>query len=171
MFEMAQLREDALREYDELEQCFLEVALSNEGKGRPREFGGTDAGDDRAALLQRDRKPFRTFVMEDSVKEFDYRQYVFARQATLLFSLGRPGEVRNRSTIAALITTPQSFSGVKCRNDCVGMFFGCVLKIKECNWTRFGPEKGLLTSHSSLESHFQQFSALKQTILRFLLRY
>lgn len=94
MFEMAQLREDALREYDELEQCYLEVALSNEGKGRPREFGGSDPGDDRAALLHRDRKPFRKFVLEDSVKEFDYRQYVFSRQATLLFALGRPGEVR-----------------------------------------------------------------------------
>jgi hypothetical protein len=30
MFQMAQLEEDALREYDELEQCYLESGFTNQ---------------------------------------------------------------------------------------------------------------------------------------------
>jgi hypothetical protein len=79
MFEMAQLQEDALREYDELEQIYLEIV--NAPNVKAKEFGGTDIGDDRAALLEGLRKPFSQFVHDGVVREFDFRQYLFSRQA------------------------------------------------------------------------------------------
>ncbi|CAM6039336.1 unnamed protein product [Sphagnum compactum] len=94
MFEMAQLQEDALREYDELEQIYLEIV--NAPNVKAKEFGGTDIGDDRAALLEGLRKPFSQFVHDGVVREFDFRQYLFSRQAQLLFSLNRPAEVAAR---------------------------------------------------------------------------
>ncbi|KAL3695593.1 hypothetical protein R1sor_009669 [Riccia sorocarpa] len=95
MFEMAHLLEDALREYDELEQIYLEIV--NAPNMKYREFGGTDPGDERAAILDASRKPFAQFQLDDAVKEFDFRQYLFARQSVLLFYLNRPAEVAARA--------------------------------------------------------------------------
>eukprot|EP00850_Spirogloea_muscicola_P014903 SM000110S18910 [mRNA] locus=s110:194292:201225:- [translate_table: standard] len=95
MFEMAQLLEDALREYDELEQCYKDLVQA--GRMGKSDFGGLDPGDDRAALLEHWRKPFSLFAPDkDKVRSFDFRQYLFARQASLLFALGRPAEVADR---------------------------------------------------------------------------
>jgi hypothetical protein len=52
---------------------------------KAKDFGGTDPGDERAAILDASRKPLIQFLLEDSVKEFDFRQYLFARQALVLF--------------------------------------------------------------------------------------
>jgi len=94
MFEMASLQEDALREYDELEQIYLEIVYAPNVKGK--EFGGTDPGDNYASLLDGTRKPFTQFVHDGVVQEFDFRQYLFSRQAQLLFGLNRPAEVAAR---------------------------------------------------------------------------
>ncbi|XWS27962.1 hypothetical protein CRYUN_Cryun25bG0025300 [Craigia yunnanensis] len=93
MFEMAHLHEDALREYDELELCYLETV--NMG-GKRREFGGLDHGDDQAALLNPGNKPLTQIVQDDSFREFEFRQYLFACQSTLLFKLNRAFEVASR---------------------------------------------------------------------------
>ncbi|XP_065862152.1 trafficking protein particle complex II-specific subunit 130 homolog [Euphorbia lathyris] len=93
MFEMANLHEDALREYDELELCYLETVNM---AGKQRDFGGTDHGDDQAALLNSGSKPLTQIVQDDSFKEFDFRQYLFACQSKLLFKLNRPFEVASR---------------------------------------------------------------------------
>ncbi|XP_058001434.1 trafficking protein particle complex II-specific subunit 130 homolog isoform X2 [Hevea brasiliensis] len=93
MFEMAHLHEDALREYDELELCYLETV--NTG-GKQREFGGLDSGDDQAALLNIGNKPLTQIVQDDSFREFEFRQYLFACQSKLLFKLNRPFEVVSR---------------------------------------------------------------------------
>lgn len=93
MFEMAHLHEDALREYDELELCYSET-VNNTGK--QREFGGMDKGDDQAALLKPGNKPLTQIVQDDSFREFEFRQYLFACQAKLLFKLNRPSEVSSR---------------------------------------------------------------------------
>ncbi|KAK6132777.1 hypothetical protein DH2020_033479 [Rehmannia glutinosa] len=74
MFEIAHLHEDALREYDELELCYLET-------GKQREFGGVEQGDDQATLLEPARKPLTQIVHDDSFREFEFRQYLFACQA------------------------------------------------------------------------------------------
>ncbi|GMP65704.1 hypothetical protein CsSME_00026390 [Camellia sinensis var. sinensis] len=77
MFEMAHLHEDSLREYDELELCYLETVMS----GKHRDFGGMDRGDDQAAVLNPGNKPLTQITQDDSFREFEFRQYLFACQA------------------------------------------------------------------------------------------
>jgi hypothetical protein len=48
-----------------------------------REFGGGDVGDERAAILDAGRKPVKMYAHEETIKQFDYRQYLFARKATV----------------------------------------------------------------------------------------
>ncbi|KAM0948506.1 putative TRAPP II complex, TRAPPC10 protein [Dioscorea sansibarensis] len=93
MFEMAHLHEDSLREYDELELCYLETVIT---PVRQRDFGGLDHGDDQAALLNPAFKPLTQIILDDSFREFDFRQYLFACQSKLLFKLSRPVEVAAR---------------------------------------------------------------------------
>ncbi|XP_051133822.1 trafficking protein particle complex II-specific subunit 130 homolog [Andrographis paniculata] len=93
MFEIAHLHEDALREYDELELCYLETVNMI---GRQRDFGGLERGDDQAMLLDTGRKALTQIVQDDSFREFEFRQYLFACQAKLLFKLNRPYEVASR---------------------------------------------------------------------------
>ncbi|TQD96605.1 hypothetical protein C1H46_017766 [Malus baccata] len=78
MFEMAHLHEDSLREYDELEICYLETVEMN---GTRKDFGGVDHGDDQAALLNSGNKSLTQIVQDDSFREFEFRQYLFACQA------------------------------------------------------------------------------------------
>ncbi|KAL9257685.1 Trafficking protein particle complex II-specific subunit 130-like protein [Drosera capensis] len=92
MFEITHLHEDSLREYDELELCYTETVNMT---GKHRDFGGTEAGDDQAALLK-PGKPLASIVQDDSFREFEFRQYLFASQAKLLFKLNRPFEVASR---------------------------------------------------------------------------
>ncbi|KAL3849615.1 hypothetical protein ACJIZ3_011497 [Penstemon smallii] len=93
MFEIAHLHEDALREYDELELCYLETVNV---AGKQRDFGGVERGDDQAILLDPEKKSLTQIVQDDSFREFEFRQYLFARQAKLLFKLNRPYEVASR---------------------------------------------------------------------------
>ncbi|KAI3769242.1 hypothetical protein L6452_00343 [Arctium lappa] len=93
MFDMAQLHEDSLREYDELELCYLET-VNNAGKHR--DFGGMEHGDDQAAIVDPDNKQLTQIVQDNSFREFEFRQYLFACQAKLLFKLHRPFEVASR---------------------------------------------------------------------------
>ncbi|KAL2247549.1 trafficking protein particle complex II-specific subunit 130 homolog [Sesamum indicum] len=93
MFEIAHLHEDALREYDELELCYLETVNV---AGKQRDFGGVDRGDDQAMLLDPGRKALTQIVQDDSFREFEFRQYLFACQAKLLFKLSRPFEAASR---------------------------------------------------------------------------
>ncbi|PKA56798.1 hypothetical protein AXF42_Ash002101 [Apostasia shenzhenica] len=92
MFEIAHLHEDALREYDELELCYLETVNTS----KQRDFGGLERGDDQAALLNPGSKPLTHAVQDDSFREFEFRQYLFAYQSKLLFNLHRPVEVAAR---------------------------------------------------------------------------
>lgn len=92
MFEMAHLFEDALCEYDELELCYLETVHTS----KQRDFGGLDHGDDQAALLSPGFKPLTQVVQDDSFREFEFRQYLFACQSKLLFKLFRAVEVASR---------------------------------------------------------------------------
>lgn len=49
--------------------------------GKQREFGGVDHGDDWAALLNPENKPLTQIVQDDSFREFEFRQYLFAYQS------------------------------------------------------------------------------------------
>ncbi|KAL6999451.1 hypothetical protein U1Q18_000613 [Sarracenia purpurea var. burkii] len=93
MFELAHLYEDSLREYDELELCYLETVNMTV---KQRDFGGMERGDEQAALLNPGNKQLTQIVQDDSFREFEFRQYLFACQAKLLFKLSRPFEVASR---------------------------------------------------------------------------
>lgn len=49
--------------------------------GKQREFGGVEHGDDQAALLNPGNKPLTEIVQDDSFREFEFRQYLFACQS------------------------------------------------------------------------------------------
>ncbi|KAK6154318.1 hypothetical protein DH2020_008566 [Rehmannia glutinosa] len=74
MFEIAHLHEDALREYDELELCYLETGAQRvcQYGWKAREFGGVEQGDDQATLLEPARKPLTQIVHDDSFREFEF---------------------------------------------------------------------------------------------------
>lgn len=61
-----------------------------------RNFGGLAAGDDALPLISTDNKPYRKLIDSNSIPIFDFRIYLFARQATMLFHLGRVVEVAKR---------------------------------------------------------------------------
>ena len=48
---------------------------------KQRRFGGQDAGDDSSAILDHNRKALSQVIEDDTFREFDFRQYIFARQA------------------------------------------------------------------------------------------
>lgn len=49
--------------------------------GKRRDFGGIDHGDDQAALLNSGNKSLTQIVQDDSFREFEFRQYLFACQS------------------------------------------------------------------------------------------
>lgn len=59
-------------------------------------FGGTAIGDDALPLLSTTNKPYRRLIQANDISVFDFRIYLFARQATMLFQLGRIAEVSRR---------------------------------------------------------------------------
>ncbi|KAG0228740.1 hypothetical protein BGW41_003351 [Actinomortierella wolfii] len=97
-FEMMNLHEEALRQYDELEASFFQIlrdnALTWHGK-----FGGMEEGDDDANLLDLSRKPYRDQILQNTITVFDFRTYLFGRQCHLLFKLHRPIEICRRAII------------------------------------------------------------------------
>jgi len=48
---------------------------------KQRDFGGLDHGDDQAALLNAGYKPLTQIVQDDSFRDFEFRQYLFACQS------------------------------------------------------------------------------------------
>jgi len=49
--------------------------------GKQRDFGGFDGEDDQAVLLKPGSKPLTQIVQDDSFREFEFRQYLFACQS------------------------------------------------------------------------------------------
>ena len=82
----------ALGIYDELELLFGQRNLES---WRPNfsSFGGNELGDDSGSLLDFTKKPYRQLLLSGKLTEFDFRQYLFSRQAHLLFILANPSHV------------------------------------------------------------------------------
>ncbi|GAA5999266.1 transport protein particle complex II subunit TRS130 [Rhodotorula paludigena] len=95
-FEAMTLYEDALIQYDELEAAFFQNLKEQGQAAWFRNFGGLAAGDDALPLISTDNKPYRKLIDSNSIPIFDFRIYLFARQATMLFHLGRVVEVARR---------------------------------------------------------------------------
>ncbi|KAJ3330124.1 hypothetical protein HDU76_006387 [Blyttiomyces sp. JEL0837] len=92
-YELMNIVDDALVQYDELEAAFFQNLLE---QGAPwfQSFGGTDSGDDRNDVLNVALKPYRDMILQNTIRIFDFRIYLFARQVQLLFKLpDGPNEV------------------------------------------------------------------------------
>ncbi|KAM0790185.1 hypothetical protein ACM66B_005503 [Microbotryomycetes sp. NB124-2] len=94
-FEAMTLVEDALVQYDELEALFFQALKERENAGL-QDIGGLALGDDASPLLSLTKKPYRRLIQSDAISVFDFRVYLFARQAALLFMLGRVEDVARR---------------------------------------------------------------------------
>lgn len=81
----------------QLEACYLE-ALAGSGALRDGDFGGNSPGDDVASLLTASwRETRRAILNYGSICQFNFRQFLFARQARLLLTLNRPIELAERA--------------------------------------------------------------------------
>lgn len=60
------------------------------------DIGGLSVGDDALPLLSTNNKPYRKLISANTISIFDFRIYLFARQAALLTKLGRIADVAKR---------------------------------------------------------------------------
>jgi trafficking protein particle complex subunit 10 len=69
--------------------------------------GGTSPGDDSANVLDLSHKDYRNLILANNISLFDFRVYLFGRQAFLLTSMGRIADIcaRARDYIATLART------------------------------------------------------------------
>jgi hypothetical protein len=73
----------------------LTIFLENNGAWFGK-VGGETPGDDALPLLCTTNKPYRALILSNSISTFDFRIYLFARQAALLSELGRISDVAKR---------------------------------------------------------------------------
>ena len=93
-FEGANLLEDALIQYEELEASFFQVL-----KDRTLWFGNfvePSLKDDSLPLLSITKKPYRDLIIANTVSVFDIRVYLLARQTNVLGQMGRLSDVTRR---------------------------------------------------------------------------
>lgn len=125
-FESMNLYGDALVQYDELEASFFQAmkgmyivvpssfssflfhshSLLTLAMTRTRtennlteftNFGGRSPGDDNLTILSTTSKPYREQIASSTIAIFDFRIYLFARQATLLLQMGKIAELAKRA--------------------------------------------------------------------------
>ncbi|CEQ40052.1 SPOSA6832_01657 [Sporobolomyces salmonicolor] len=94
------LYEENVRKADSQRQLegwhFLPFFLQKHNLAWFGNVGGLAPGDDALPLLLTDNKPYRKLIESNSISVFDFRIYLFARQAAMLFHLGRIVEVARR---------------------------------------------------------------------------
>ncbi|GAA5860671.1 hypothetical protein JCM3774_006246 [Rhodotorula dairenensis] len=116
-FEAMTLYEDALIQYDELEAAFFQHVKEHGNATWFDRFGGLAPGDDALPLLSTSCKPYRKLIDTNTISIFDFRSYLFARQAFMLFHLDRVVEVARRgayfvSTFARKLRENEATLGV-----------------------------------------------------------
>lgn len=94
-FEAVGLPSDALVIYEELEATFFQI-LKEQNLSWFGKLGATAPRDDSLPVLDVKNKPYREMLQGSAISIFDFRIYVFARQASLLGQLGRITEVAKR---------------------------------------------------------------------------
>jgi len=94
-FEAVGLPSDALVIYEELEATFFQI-LKEQNLTWFGKLGATSPNDDSLPVLDVRCKPYREMLQGSAISIFDFRIYVFARQAKLLGQLGRITEVAKR---------------------------------------------------------------------------
>ncbi|KTW30243.1 hypothetical protein T552_00720 [Pneumocystis carinii B80] len=94
-FEQMTLIEDSLAQYDELESLFHQTIKDNQLTWFEN-IGGTDLNDDSESILDTSKKPYRMFILQNTISLFDFRIYLFARQCQLLRQLGEYADILQR---------------------------------------------------------------------------
>ncbi|TPX68860.1 hypothetical protein SpCBS45565_g02844 [Spizellomyces sp. 'palustris'] len=97
-FELMNLFDEALIQYDELEASFFQT-LAEQGAPWFAKFGGTEPEDDSGDILNIKRKPYRDMIMQNTISIFDFRMYLFARQCQLLFRMGYAVDICQRAKV------------------------------------------------------------------------
>nr|KAJ3421268.1 hypothetical protein HK105_004073 [Polyrhizophydium stewartii] len=95
-YELVRFFDEALLHYDELEATFFQT-LVEQGAPWFHKFGGVEPGDDCSDVLNSDRKPYRSMIIQNTITIFDFREYLFSRQCRLIFLLGSPADVCQRT--------------------------------------------------------------------------
>eukprot|EP01119_Soliformovum_irregulare_P020734 TRINITY_DN6773_c0_g1_i1.p1 TRINITY_DN6773_c0_g1~~TRINITY_DN6773_c0_g1_i1.p1 ORF type:complete len:1095 (+),score=300.01 TRINITY_DN6773_c0_g1_i1:125-3409(+) len=114
------LLKQALALYIELNAALSEK-LSEGGKKKMENFGGTERGDDSCSIFDTAAKPFRLHILNGSITEFDFRKYLFARDAELRLQLeSRIEVVRLASNFVAKL-----HKDVKAQRGVVPYFSDC----------------------------------------------
>lgn len=90
------LLEDALIQYDELEASDYLGAKDQTLPWFSR-IGGTMEHDDSISILSSSGKQYRHLIMQNEITVFDFRIYLFARQASLVTGLGRMVDLVKRA--------------------------------------------------------------------------
>lgn len=90
------LLEDALIQYDELEASYYLGAKDQTLPWFTR-IGGAFDGDDSLSILAAEAKPYRSLIMQNNISVFDFRVYLFSRQASLVSGLGRIVDLAKRA--------------------------------------------------------------------------
>ncbi len=90
------LFEDALIQYDELELVFMHTMKDNATSFASME--GIAKGDDQGRIMDTEYKSYQNLISQNSISVFDFRTYLFSRQANLLSMLQRDAEVCGRAS-------------------------------------------------------------------------
>jgi hypothetical protein len=91
-FEGMNLLEDALTQFDELEESFNHI-------WREKNFSwfgpliNASPDDDTLPLLTVTKKPYRDLILANTISVFDLRIFILARQCELLAKLGRISDI------------------------------------------------------------------------------
>ncbi|CAG8497762.1 1816_t:CDS:10, partial [Acaulospora morrowiae] len=158
-FEVMNLYEEALVQYDELEASFFQV-LKDRALAWFGSFGATDHEDDSANILDVKKKSYRDLIMQNAIPEFDFRSYLFARQCQLLGRLQRPVDICRRaqlfiSTFGRAIKEQQANVGEHFLESWI--YSSCMSVVNECEE---------LFSLTSLDDHtLMAFNAAKGELL------
>ncbi|CAG8441735.1 2761_t:CDS:10 [Diversispora eburnea] len=133
-FEAMNLYEEALVQYEELEASFSQV-LKDRALAWFGSFGATDFEDDSANILDIKKKNYRDLIMQNTIPEFDFRSYLFARQCQLLGRLQRPVDICRRaqlfiSTFGRAIKEQQTIVGEHFLESWI--YSSCMSVVNEC---------------------------------------
>lgn len=90
------LLEDALIQYDELEASYYLGAKDQTLPWFSR-IGGSMDRDDSLSILSSNEKEYRQSIMKNDISVFDFRVYLFSRQAALVSGLGRVVDLAKRA--------------------------------------------------------------------------
>ncbi|KAK9718790.1 hypothetical protein K7432_005264 [Basidiobolus ranarum] len=159
-YEMMNLFDQALKQYDELEASFFQV-LKDKALTWFKNFGGLDPGDDSADILDINRKSYRDAILQNDISVFDFRIYLFARQCRLLFLIGEPTEVCDRALkfVSTFVRTIRDFQSSFSTNFLeIWTYSSCMNVVETC-------EKAHISSRQDSGFH-SHYAAVKAELVR-----